>query len=460
MDPALRLRGGLVEQVHQHGLAAPDRAPDVEPLRRRRGIVPAAEQPAEGAALAGALAAAEILHQAGRGRAPAGSAPGRARWRAVRPGPRSGRRPGRGTRRRPWPGSTARGPRRRRRSRCGRPVRGGTGIGRPARSAGLTRPPRRIKPRTPVPAPDARQPVALLHCTTVAAMPDLIRLEGGYARTRRALRAPKPETGTRCPIRIRPFNRSSAACGPTMARRWNPTSCGSTRRPGPTASWARSAMRPPSPMPRNALNAEGLMFGGFVDGTLRGLGELRPASAPPPGFVLGTEAEAAFAVEKAYRRNGLGQALFRRIAAAARNRGVRRPARALPGLEPADAGPRHQGRRGPAASAAARRTAPCISPARPPSPCGRRASPRRWISPLPSRRRESGFAGPGPGAIVARYDAARTGSSPPAPAEGARHDGRFTAEPVRPLRLRGPLPVRAGQFRPRFRPRPVPTPER
>ena len=58
-------------------------------------------------------------------------------------------------------------------------------------------------------------------------------------------------------------------------------------------------------------------------GTLRGLGELRPASVPPPGFVLGAEAEAAFAVEKAFRRNGLGQALFRRIAAAARNRGVR-----------------------------------------------------------------------------------------------------------------------------------------
>lgn len=74
---------------------------------------------------------------------------------------------------------------------------------------------------------------------------------------------------------------------------------------------------------RNAMSAEGLMFGGFIDGTLRGLGELRPASAPPPGFILGAEAEAAFAVEKAYRRNGLGQALFRRIAAAARNRGVR-----------------------------------------------------------------------------------------------------------------------------------------
>ncbi|MGU3361322.1 N-acetyltransferase family protein [Methylobacterium sp. M6A4_1b] len=74
---------------------------------------------------------------------------------------------------------------------------------------------------------------------------------------------------------------------------------------------------------RNAMGAEGLMYGSFVEGTLRGLGELRPASAPPPGFALGTEAEAAFAVEKAFRRNGLGQALFGRIAAAARNRGVR-----------------------------------------------------------------------------------------------------------------------------------------
>ena len=72
-----------------------------------------------------------------------------------------------------------------------------------------------------------------------------------------------------------------------------------------------------------AMRAEGLMFGGFVDGVLRGLGELRPASAPLPGFRLGVQAEAAFAVEKAYRRKGLGQALFRRIAAAARNRGVR-----------------------------------------------------------------------------------------------------------------------------------------
>ncbi|WP_348645178.1 GNAT family N-acetyltransferase [Methylobacterium sp. BTF04] len=74
---------------------------------------------------------------------------------------------------------------------------------------------------------------------------------------------------------------------------------------------------------RNAMRADGLMFGGFVAGTLRGLGELRPAGARSPGRMLGPEAEAAFAVERGYRRNGLGQALFRRIAGAARHRGVR-----------------------------------------------------------------------------------------------------------------------------------------
>lgn len=74
---------------------------------------------------------------------------------------------------------------------------------------------------------------------------------------------------------------------------------------------------------RRAMRAEGLMFGGFVDGTLRALGELRPTGQPCTGLRLGAQAEAAFAVERMYRRNGLGQALFRRIAAAARNRGVR-----------------------------------------------------------------------------------------------------------------------------------------
>lgn len=82
-----------------------------------------------------------------------------------------------------------------------------------------------------------------------------------------------------------------------------------------------------------SLTAEGLMFGAFVDGCLRGLGELRPMDPVPAlpaaaglnGVVLrplGRRAEAAFAVERAYRRNGIGSALFERIAEAARNRGV------------------------------------------------------------------------------------------------------------------------------------------
>jgi GNAT superfamily N-acetyltransferase len=70
-----------------------------------------------------------------------------------------------------------------------------------------------------------------------------------------------------------------------------------------------------------AVAAEGLVVGAFVDGVLRGLGELRPAGTPR-GFMLGAEAEAAFAVEPAFRRQGIGTALFGRIARAARNRGV------------------------------------------------------------------------------------------------------------------------------------------
>lgn len=72
-----------------------------------------------------------------------------------------------------------------------------------------------------------------------------------------------------------------------------------------------------------ALTVEGLVFGGFVEGTLRALGELRPLTGPLPGLSLGRDAEAAFAVERGFRRNGLGHALFRRIVSAARNRGVR-----------------------------------------------------------------------------------------------------------------------------------------
>jgi GNAT superfamily N-acetyltransferase len=71
-----------------------------------------------------------------------------------------------------------------------------------------------------------------------------------------------------------------------------------------------------------AMTARGVMYGAFLDGTLRGLAELRPATAGRSSYYLGREAEAAFAVEREFRRKGLGAALFRRITQAARNRGV------------------------------------------------------------------------------------------------------------------------------------------
>ena len=73
---------------------------------------------------------------------------------------------------------------------------------------------------------------------------------------------------------------------------------------------------------RRAVRTEGLMFGCFVEGCLRGVAELRPASTRATG--LGHEAEAAFALERPFRRLGLGTQLFRRLARAARNRSVRR----------------------------------------------------------------------------------------------------------------------------------------
>ena len=65
------------------------------------------------------------------------------------------------------------------------------------------------------------------------------------------------------------------------------------------------------------------MVGAFVAGALRGLGELRPTRPGASHYALGPSAEAAFAVEQAYRRRGIGAALFTRITRAARHRGVR-----------------------------------------------------------------------------------------------------------------------------------------
>ncbi|UYW27097.1 GNAT family N-acetyltransferase [Methylorubrum extorquens] len=63
-----------------------------------------------------------------------------------------------------------------------------------------------------------------------------------------------------------------------------------------------------------AMVAPGLIVGVFVDGTLRAIGELRPFG---PG-----QAEAALTVERGFRRAGLGLKLLRRLAEAARNRGL------------------------------------------------------------------------------------------------------------------------------------------
>ncbi len=65
-----------------------------------------------------------------------------------------------------------------------------------------------------------------------------------------------------------------------------------------------------------AMRARGTMFGVFVDGSLRALGELRPFGAERGC------AEAALAVERGFRRAGLGSTLLRRLVEAARNRGA------------------------------------------------------------------------------------------------------------------------------------------
>ncbi len=72
----------------------------------------------------------------------------------------------------------------------------------------------------------------------------------------------------------------------------------------------------------DAAAARGAMYGAYVGGILRGLGELRPTGRGASAYLLGPDAEAAFAVERACRRRGIGAALFARIVRAARHRGV------------------------------------------------------------------------------------------------------------------------------------------
>ena len=63
-----------------------------------------------------------------------------------------------------------------------------------------------------------------------------------------------------------------------------------------------------------------VIFGAFVDGELRGAGELRPLASPDEKrHFFGTlrKAEAAFSVERPYRRQRLGVQLFERLMRAA-----------------------------------------------------------------------------------------------------------------------------------------------
>src|SRR5690349_7190194 len=62
-----------------------------------------------------------------------------------------------------------------------------------------------------------------------------------------------------------------------------------------------------------------VVYGHILDGHVRGAAELRRL-----GDSWGTEAEAAFSVEKPYQDQGVGSELMGRVVRAARNRGIRR----------------------------------------------------------------------------------------------------------------------------------------
>ena len=63
---------------------------------------------------------------------------------------------------------------------------------------------------------------------------------------------------------------------------------------------------------------DAVLHGYFVDGTLRGVAELRPL-----GKVFAQEAEAAFSIEKPWQSLGVGSALLERTLLAARNRSIK-----------------------------------------------------------------------------------------------------------------------------------------
>jgi GNAT superfamily N-acetyltransferase len=67
-----------------------------------------------------------------------------------------------------------------------------------------------------------------------------------------------------------------------------------------------------------SVGLDAVIHGFFVDGALRGAGELRAL-----GTTMAGEAEAAFSIEKSWQSHGVGTALLERTLLAARNRGFR-----------------------------------------------------------------------------------------------------------------------------------------
>jgi GNAT superfamily N-acetyltransferase len=67
-----------------------------------------------------------------------------------------------------------------------------------------------------------------------------------------------------------------------------------------------------------SVGLDAVMHGFFVEGTLRGVAELRPL-----GKDFAHEAEAAFSIEKPWQSHGVGSALLERTLLAARNRGIK-----------------------------------------------------------------------------------------------------------------------------------------
>ena len=67
-----------------------------------------------------------------------------------------------------------------------------------------------------------------------------------------------------------------------------------------------------------SIGLDAVIHGFFVDGTLRGAGELRRL-----GTRFAEEAEVAFSIEKPWQSHGVGTALLERMLLAARNRGLR-----------------------------------------------------------------------------------------------------------------------------------------